>query len=75
MNFATSALGFVRIRILDENGAPIEGYDYGNHFGDSVDRIVGFEKSLKELNGKAVRLEITMSDSDFYSFCFNSTAL
>ncbi len=75
MNFATSALGSVRIRILDENGAPIDGYDSGNHFGDSVDRIVDFEKPLKDLNCKPVRLEITMSDADLYSFRFDSSAL
>lgn len=71
INFSTSAYGSVRIRILDEAGVPIEGYDSGNHFGDSVDREVPFAKSLEKLAGKAVRLEITMSDADLYSFRFN----
>lgn len=70
MNFATSALGFVCIRILDEKGNPIDGYDSGNHFGDSLDRPVAFAQSLARLNGMPVRLEFTMKDAELYSFQF-----
>ena len=70
MNFASSASGSVRMRILDEKGDPIEGYDSGVHFGDSLDRLVSFEKPLAELSGKAVRLEIHMKDAELYSFQF-----
>lgn len=70
VNFATSALGYLRIRILDEDGAPIEGYDSGRLFGNSIDRPCDFEKSLSELCGKTVRLEFSMKDCDFYSFIF-----
>ena len=57
-------------RILDENGDPIDGYDSGNHFGDSLDRPVPFEKALSDLNGKQVKLEFTLKDADLYSFQF-----
>lgn len=70
MNFATSSLGSVRVRILDTDGNPIDGYDSGNHFGDSLDRPVVFEKSLADLSGKPVRLEFTLKDADLYSFQF-----
>ena len=70
MNFATSAFGSVRIRILDADGTPIPGYDSGNHFGDSVDRQVSFALPLGALAAKPVRLEITMKDADLYSFRF-----
>lgn len=70
INFATSAIGYVQIRILDAEGIPIEGYDSARLFGDSVDRTVDFEKKLADLAGKAVRLEISMSDADLYSFKF-----
>jgi len=70
INFATSSLGSVRIRILNEKGAPMDGYDSGNHFGDSLDRPVTFEKPLAELNGKPVRLEFSLKDADLYSFQF-----
>ncbi len=70
VNFATSSLGAVRVRILDEDENPIEGYDSGNHFGDSLDRPFEFDKPLSALAGKPVRLEFTMKDADLYSFQF-----
>ena len=70
MNFATSALGYVRVRILDESGNAMDGYDSGNHFGDSLDRPVAFEQPLSNLSGKPVRLEFTLKDADLYSFQF-----
>lgn len=70
VNFRTSAFGSLRIRICDENGVPVDGFDSRNLFGDSVDRPVDFEKPLSLLSGKAVRLEISLSDCDLYSFMF-----
>ena len=70
INFATSALGHVRIRLLTAGGTPIDGFDSGKLFGDSVDRPVDFQGSLSALAGKPVRLEISMSDADLYSFRF-----
>lgn len=70
INFATSALGYVQIRLLDVDGNLIEGYDSGKLFGDSVDRIVDFKNSLGELARKKIRMEIAMSDAEFYSFKF-----
>ena len=70
LNFATSALGSLRIRLCDENGAPLEGYDSGNLFGDSVQRSVDFQKPLSDLAGKPVRLELSLRDADLYSFRF-----
>jgi len=70
MNFATSSLGAVRVRILDENGNAIDGYDSGNHFGDSLDRPIAFAKPLANLNNQPVRLEFSLKDADLYSFQF-----
>jgi hypothetical protein len=70
INFATSALGYVRIRLLSEDGTPIEDFDSGKLFGDSVDRPVDFQGSLATLAGKPIRMEISMSDADLYSFRF-----
>lgn len=71
INFATSALGHVNIRILDVDGRVIPGYDSKKHFGDSVDREIKFSKSLSYLEGIPVRLEITMKDAHLYSFQFS----
>ena len=71
VNFATSVFGYIQIRLTDAEGTMLEGYDSGKLFGNSVDRPVEFEKSLRALSGKEVRMEITMSDADLYSFQFS----
>lgn len=70
INFATSCAGYVRIRLTDEAGNPLEGYDSGHLFGDSVERPVLFEKDLASLQGQPIRMEISMKDADLYSFRF-----
>ena len=70
INFKTAALGGLRIEILDEEGKPIEGYDSGRLFGNSLSRPVDFEAPLAALSGKTVRLRITLRDADLYSFRF-----
>ena len=70
VNFATSALGYLHIVFCDENGNAIDGYDSGRLFGNTIERPVDFEKSLSDLNGKTVRMKISMKDAEFYSFNF-----
>ena len=70
VNFSTSALGYLKIELLDENERALCGYDSGRLFGDSVSRPVDFEKPLAELAGKTVQMRISMKDADFYSFYF-----
>ena len=71
INFSSSAFGDIVITVCDENGNELEGYKSCRIFGDNVDRKVKFEKELKELNGKPVRLKINLRDCDLYSFKFN----
>lgn len=71
MNFRTSARGGVYVRILDELSNPIAGYETCELFGDSVERIVDFEKPLEDLHGKKIRLEFTMSDAEIYALKFS----
>lgn len=70
LNFSTSALGYVRIEILDEDGNAIEGYDTGRLFGNSLARPCDFEADLAALAGKPVRFRVSMQDADLYSFRF-----
>ena len=70
VNFATSAVGGMQITLLDEDGAPIEGYESYVMFGDSVSRPVEFEKPLSALRGKHVSLRISLKDAHLYSFAF-----
>ena len=68
INFRTSAAGGVYINFLDEEGNRLAGYESCEYFGDTTCRKINFEKSLSELNGKTVRMEILLSDADIYSF-------
>ena len=68
VNFATSAFGYLCIPFCDEQGAEIPSYNSGRLFGNTIDRPCDFEKSLTELNGKTVRMKISMKDAEFYSF-------
>lgn len=70
LNFATSAIGNIFVKVLDENGNALEGFSSYEIFGDRVDREIKFEGNLATLQGKPVRLEFTMSDADVYSFVF-----
>ncbi len=67
LNFSTSAEGYVRVRICGESGAPIDGFDSGYLFGDSLRRVVPFKSDLSALADKPVRIEFLMSDADLYS--------
>jgi hypothetical protein len=67
MNFKTSARGSIYISVLDEYGNPIEGYTTCELFGDSINRVIDFEKPLSELHGRAVSLDFTMSDAEIFS--------
>ena len=67
MNFRTSARGGITLRILDERNVPIEGYTTCEIFGDSIDRIVDFDKPLAELQGKVISFSFTMSDAEIYA--------
>ena len=71
LNFQTGAMGALIVTVCDENGNELEGYKTCELFGDSVERHVKFEKDLKELEGKPVRLKFFLKDCDLYSFKFN----
>jgi hypothetical protein len=67
INFATSAVGYIRIKIIGQ-GKALNSIEI---FGDSLDRTVVFEDDdVASLAGKPVNMEITMSDADIYSFRF-----
>ena len=70
LNFRTSARGGITLRILDELGHAIPGYTSCEIFGDSVKRVIEFEKPLSELNGRGVIFEFTMKDAELYSMRF-----
>lgn len=65
--FATSAAGYVKIKLIGESKA----LNAVEIFGDSLDRTVVFEDGdAALLAGRPVIMEITMRDADIYSFKF-----
>lgn len=71
VNFATSAMSYMMVAVCDEEGNELEGYKTYKMFGDSLERKVDFEKDLKDLEGKPIRLKFYLKDCDLYSFKFN----
>lgn len=68
INFSTSAIGYMYIKIKDEEGNEINSYEL---FGDKIDRQVGFKDgSPSQFKGKPIVMEMRMSDADIYSFIF-----
>ena len=74
LNYATSALGSVRVELQDELGLPLPGFsleDCAPLFGDTIDRTVRWKGgSLAAISGKPVRLRFVVSDAQVYSFQF-----
>ena len=66
LNFATSARGYVYIKIH----TPDETLSSCELFGNSLDRVVPFDGDLSRLAGETVTMEITMRDADLFSFRF-----
>ncbi|MCA9159908.1 MAG: hypothetical protein KDA72_16355, partial [Planctomycetales bacterium] len=79
LNFATSAVGSIRVEIQDEEGKPVDGFalaDCPEIFGDTISRAVSWKDNsdLSALSGKPVRLRFDFQDADIYSFQFVDTA-
>lgn len=78
LNFATSAVGSVRVEIQDGEGKPVDGFalaDCPEIFGDTIARAVTWKDTpdLSPLSGKPVRLRFDFQDADIYSFQFVDT--
>jgi len=75
INYATSAVGWVRVEICDEKGTPFDGFravDCSPLFGNEIAGRVawGSGASLGDLAGRPVRLRFLLKDADVYSFRF-----
>ena len=79
INFATSAVGGVRVEVQDADGKPVPGYtldDCAEIVGDEVDRVVTWKRGkeltpdVSKLAGQSVRLRFVMKDADLYAIQF-----
>lgn len=67
INFATSAVGYVQLKITSEDGLTAISEQ---HFGDKIDRKINFNKSLNCFKGKKCVMEIYLKDAHIYSINF-----
>ncbi|MEA3401083.1 MAG: hypothetical protein U9R79_07560 [Armatimonadota bacterium] len=75
VNYATSAVGWMRFELCDEAGEPIEGYSLRDSellFGNEIQHTVTWNDAsdLSALAGTPVRLRVRLYDADLYSFRF-----
>ncbi|MCH2202192.1 MAG: hypothetical protein MK102_09485 [Fuerstiella sp.] len=75
INYATSAVGSIRVEVQDLSGMPLPGLtieDCAEILGDEIAGTVNWNSSvsLSELAGQPVRLRFVMKDADLYSLRF-----
>lgn len=69
LNFATSAAGHVKIRLIGESAT----FESCEIFGDSIDRQIAFpDGDIAQLAGQPIVMEIELRDADVYSFQFGA---
>jgi len=63
--------GSLKIRVLDEAGTPVPGFDFGDMTpiqGDLLEAPVKWKGNLSELKGKPLRLEFELITGGIYAF-------
>lgn len=76
INFSTSAAGWLKFELLNDDNGVIEGYDKDDCelcFGDEIKKEVKWKNDYKDLihlNDKVVKLKIYIFDGDLFSFQF-----
>ena len=77
INYSTSAVGWIKVEMQDENGDAVVGFGLGDHpemFGDEIDGIARWDggSDISGLAGRPVRLRFQLKDADVYSFRFRA---
>jgi len=76
LNYATSAVGSVRVGIIDDKtGKEVRGFglkDCGEIFGNELDKQVTWKGKgdVSKLRGRPVRLVVELRDADLFAFRF-----
>lgn len=77
INYATSAIGTIRIELCDEAGEPLDGFSLADSdliFGNEIAATVTWNNrsDLAAVAGRPVRLRIRLHDADLYSIRFGN---
>ena len=75
LNYATSAVGSIRVEVHDADGHAIPGFTLDqcdDIYGDEIEGVVRWEgrSSVAQLSAAPVRLRLTLRDADVYSLQF-----
>ena len=75
INYSTSAVGSIKVELLDNNGQTISGYDLNSCnevYGDEIKRVVVWKENsdLSKLSGTPICLHFVMKDADLFSLKF-----
>jgi len=75
INYSTSAVGSIKIEILDADGKAIPGYtldECSEIYGDEIEKIVEWKSGsdLSSLSDKVIKLRFILKDADLYSIRF-----
>jgi len=76
LNYATSAVGSIRVEILQADGSPLAGLgreECVEIYGDETERFVAWKhgSDLSRWAGQPVRLRFHLKDADLFSFRFS----
>jgi hypothetical protein len=79
LNYATSAVGSVKVELQDEKGKPLPGFalaDMAPLYGDELDAVLKWKSGadLSEFAGKPVRIRFVLKDADLFSIRTASSA-
>ena len=74
LNYSTSAAGYIKVELRDENNQTIPGYgfeDMDELYGDELDHIVCWKNNadIIAFSGRPVRFAFKMKDADIFALC------
>jgi len=68
MTVNANVKGEGRVRLLDANRKPLDGFGWVEFAGDSVEHKIEWRNRLKAVSGKAVCLEFQLRDAQLFGF-------
>jgi len=57
-----------QVRLVDEHGNQIEGFEWRELIGDSIDHNIKWNKELSTISGVPVRLEFQLKNAELFGF-------
>lgn len=75
INYSTSAIGFIKVELLNREGKIITGFGLDSCpeiFGDEIERVVSWNNKtdISEILKEPIRIRFVMKDADLYSIKF-----